>query len=281
MLDLTLRDKPRVVILGKERPAKVISLMYHDVVDQHGGKLSGFTGRHAAIYKLSQNDFALHLNMIRRNTSAKSEGGGGTADGKSVLLTFDDGGASAYDPIASMLEQHGWRAHFFITTDWIGRPGFLTADQIRELDIRGHVIGSHSCSHPTRMSHISSERLLAEWSASTQRLAKIVNHPVTAASVPGGYYSRRVAEAAVEAGIETLFTSEPTTKVRVLGGCRVLGRYTIRQTTGPECAGALAAGRWGPQLQQALLWKAKKAAKIMAGSTYLWVQGCVFSTHQD
>ena len=281
MLDVTLRDKRRVVILGKEGPAKVISLMYHDVVDHHGGKLSGFTGRHSAIYKLSQNDFALHLNAIRRKTSERSEGRGGTADGKSVLLTFDDGGASSYDPIASMLEQHGWRGYFLITTDWIGRPGFLTAGQIRELDIRGHVIGSHSCSHPRRMSHISAERLLAEWSASTERLAQIVDHPVTAASVPGGYYSRRVAEAAAEAGIETLFTSEPTTKVHVLNGCRVLGRYTVRQTTAPECAGAFAAGQWGPRLRQAVLWKAKKVAKVMAGSTYLWVQGRVFSTNQD
>ena len=43
------------------------------------------------------------------------------------------------DCVADELEQMGWRGHFFITSDWIGRRGFLTAGQIRELRRRGHV----------------------------------------------------------------------------------------------------------------------------------------------
>ena len=50
-----------------------------------------------------------------------------------------------------MLERYGWPGYFFVATDWIGRPGFLNAAQFRELDSRGHVIGSHSCSYPERM----------------------------------------------------------------------------------------------------------------------------------
>jgi hypothetical protein len=98
---------------------------------------------------------------------------------------------------------------------------------------------------------------------------------VTAASVPGGYYSRQVAEAAVEAGIETLFTSEPTAAVHMVNGCRVLGRYVIMQGMGPEWAAGFATGKMGPRLRQALLWNARRAAKALGGEAYLRVREAI------
>lgn len=242
---------------------KKLSIMYHDVVENGQYAASGFPGEGADIYKLDRKEFARQLEAIR------------AAGGGEVLLTFDDGGASAYDPVAGMLEHYGWRGYFFVTTDWIGRPGFLNAEQIRELDQRGHIIGSHSCSHPTRMAREPWERLMAEWKESTERLKAIVGHRVTVASVPGGYYSRRVAEAATEAGIETLFTSEPTAAVHTVNGCRVLGRYAIMQGMGPEWAAGFATGRITPRLCQALLWNAKRAAKALGGGVYLRVREAI------
>jgi peptidoglycan/xylan/chitin deacetylase (PgdA/CDA1 family) len=130
---------------------KKLSIMYHDVVENGDYAASGFPGEGSDIYKLDRKEFARQLEAIR------------AAGGGEVLLTFDDGGASAYDPVAGMLEQYGWRGYFFITTDCIGLPGFLNAKQIQKLDRRGHVIGSHSCSHPTRMAREPWERLVAEW----------------------------------------------------------------------------------------------------------------------
>ncbi len=200
------------------------------------GSSSGFAGKHAEIYKLSRSDFALHLAAVRR---AANPGG-------QVILTFDDGGASAYTNIAPMLEQSGRRGYFFVTTGCIGQPGFLTADQIRELDRRGHCIGSHSCSHPRRMSRLPWEQLVLEWKVSVQCLEELVRHSVTAASVPGGEDSREVGEASAAAGIQNLFTSEPTTQPHEVNGCRVLGRYTIQRSMGPEWSGGFASGRWLP-----------------------------------
>jgi len=226
---------------------------------QGDSSASGFAGAGPAIYKVDRNEFARHLEAIRKARRPCRE----------LLLTFDDGGLSAYAPVAGMLEQYGWHGYFFVTTDWIGRLGFLNAQHIRELDRRGHVIGSHSCSHPERMSREPWERLLAEWKGSTERLASIVAHPIKVASVPGGYHSRQVAEAAAAAGIETLFTSEPTARVRTVNGCRVLGRYTVQRGMGPEWPAGLAAGKLGPRLRQAALWKAKALAKALGGPVYL------------
>jgi peptidoglycan/xylan/chitin deacetylase (PgdA/CDA1 family) len=242
---------------------KKLAIMYHDVVEDGNYAASGFTGEGADIYKFDRKEFAKHLEAIR------AVGGG------EVLLTFDDGGASAYDPVAGMLEQYGWRGYFFVTTDRIGLPGFLQREQIRELDRRGHVIGSHSCSHPTRMAREPWGRLVAEWKGSTKQLAAIVGHQITVASVPGGYYSRRVAEAAVEAGIETLFTSEPTAAEQTVNGCRVLGRYVMMQGMGAEWAAGFATGKIVPRLRQAVLWNAKRAAKALGGGAYLWVREAV------
>jgi peptidoglycan/xylan/chitin deacetylase (PgdA/CDA1 family) len=242
---------------------KKLSIMYHDVVENGNYAASGFEGEGSDIYKLDREEFARQLAAIQ------------AAGGGKVLLTFDDGGVSAYDPVAGMLEQYGWRGYFFITTDWIGRSGFLNREQIRELDQRGHIVGSHSCSHPTRMSREPRERLIAEWKESTERLATIIGHQVTVASVPGGYYSRRVAETAAEVGIETLFTSEPTAAVYIVNGCRVLGRYVMMQGMEPEWAAGFATGKLAPRLRQALLWNAKRAAKTLGGEAYLRIREAI------
>lgn len=267
----SLQKERRVTASASEGARQMLCLMYHDVVDEPYGSSSGFAGKHAEIYKLSRSDFALHLAAVRR---AANPGG-------QVILTFDDGGASAYTNIAPMLEQSGWRGYFFVTTGCIGQPGFLTADQIRELDRRGHCIGSHSCSHPRRMSRLPWEQLVLEWKVSVQCLEELVRHSVTAASVPGGDYSREVGEASAAAGIQTLFTSEPTTQPHEVNGCRVLGRYTIQRSMGPEWSGGFASGRWAPRIRQAALWKTKRAAKALAGGTYFRLQEFVFSTDRE
>src|SRR5262249_60003963 len=78
--------------------------------------------------------------------------GGSARQRLPFLITVDDGGVSYHRFIADRLEERGWRGHAFVSTDFIGAPGFLTASEIRELDDRGHIIGSHSASHPSRFS---------------------------------------------------------------------------------------------------------------------------------
>src|SRR6185369_13587012 len=111
---------------------------------------------------------------------------------RSIFLTFDDGAIGSYTCIADELEKLNWRGHFFIVSDWIGRPGFVNGREIRELDGRGHIIGSHSRSHPERMSHLKRHELQAEWSESSSALSDVLGKPTTVASVPNGYFSKAV-----------------------------------------------------------------------------------------
>jgi peptidoglycan/xylan/chitin deacetylase (PgdA/CDA1 family) len=222
---------------------------------------------------LRREDFVRHLDAIARATAAV-----GTVrqfEGRPVLLTFDDGGVSSHHPIADLLESRGWRGHFFITTDRIGTPGFLTEPQLRELHRRGHIVGSHSCSHPTRMAALTRAGLDREWRESLARLSAVLGGPVKVASVPGGYYSRAVAESAAAAGVEVLFTSEPTAQVAVLNGCRVLGRYAVRRGMTPEWSAGFAAGRPSQCWRQSALWKAKRVAKALGGGRYLQIRQAI------
>lgn len=252
---------------------RAITIGYHDVLDERRAS-QGIISPPVTVYTLEQQHFRDHLQFIEqrkvpiRTIQRLCTWGGGVP----VFMTFDDGAVGAYTCSAGALEQRQWRGHFFITTDWIGRPGYMDCKQIRELHDRGHVIGSHSCSHPERMSHLSGDELVREWKESCAILSGILGTSVKVASVPGGYYSRKVALAAAAAGIEVLFNSEPTSGTAVVGGCLVLGRYCIQRHTPPEVSGAIAAGRLWPRWQQSVLWGTKKILKALAGESYLAIR---------
>jgi peptidoglycan/xylan/chitin deacetylase (PgdA/CDA1 family) len=252
---------------------RALAIMYHDVVEGEAYDSSGFPGESANIYKLRREDFSRQLEAIR---AAVPEGAVSVIARRrelvrpaAVFLTFDDGGVSFHTPIAGMLEEHGWRGHFFITTSRIGTAGFAGAAELRDLDRRGHIVGSHSHSHPVRMAALAPARMESEWRESLARLEDILGKRVQVASVPGGYYSRTVGRTAAAAGIEALFNSEPTATAHVTDGCLVLGRYVVKRGMGPEWAAGFAAGRLGPRWKQAALWKAKRVAKVLGGAAYL------------
>ena len=243
---------------------RAITLGYHDVLED----------RHRvpeAIYTLSRTDFVNHVLAIKRRHVRVGIIARLRELGPEIpaFLTFDDGGLGGYLYCAPVLEQHEMRGHFFITTDWIGQAGYMDGRQIRELHDRGHVIGSHSCSHPERMSQLSTAELLNEWSNSCAVLGDLIGAPIRTASVAGGYYSRRVAEAAAAAGIEVLFNSEPTSSTTLVGRCLVLGRYSIQSFTPPSVSGAIAADHRWPRWKQSLLWDAKKILKTLGGASYV------------
>src|SRR4029077_10963083 len=110
-------------------------------------------------YNLERDEFVRHLTAIAEARATRPVTAFDAAEGPNkpwpLILTFDDGGVSAYNCTGDILEQFGWHGHFFVSTNYIGTRGFVSPAQIRTLRKRGHVIGSHSCSHPERMSHYS------------------------------------------------------------------------------------------------------------------------------
>lgn len=242
-----------------------VSLLFHDVFAV-SPRESGFQSAAADRYKLSVAEFAAQL-----------DGVAGIEPIRPFQITVDDGGISYLTHVADRLEAHGWRGHCFVPTDMIGRPGFLGAAELRELDARGHIIGSHSASHPARLSACSRDRIVDEWSRSRCVLEDLLGHAVVVASVPGGYYSRQVARAARDAGLRRLFTSEPAIGRRDEGGIEILGRFTIRRGHPPDAARRLLLPAPWARLGAWASWTAKGLVKPILGSSYMrvadWIHG--------
>lgn len=252
------------------------SLMYHDVVDPGDWDASGFPGPSAASYKFEWSEFERQLQAL--SSSGLRFPGVHDPDADSAgtcLLTFDDGGSSAVEA-ARRLDRYGMVGHFMVTAGRVGTRGFLSADDVRALAASGHVIGSHSHTHPPDISRLGPEALAGEWTSSVQGLSRIVGREVDVGSIPGGFYSHAVVRSAARAGVRHLFTSEPTTSEGRCDGCRVLGRYALQRGATPERVVALACGQGDARARQWLAWNLKKPAKRFVGPAYRWMRRRAF-----
>lgn len=262
---------------------RVTTLLYHDVAPEGELATTGFQGPGATRYKLDAPTFYEHRAALSGRAGLPppilvphlSEA---SPSADPWLFTVDDGGVSSYAVIAPALEEVGWRGHFFVTTDRIDTSGFLTVAHVRELHVRGHIIGSHTESHPQRMSHCSRERLSHEWRVSCERLAEILGERVDVASVPGGYYSERVATTAAAAGIRYLFNSEPIRRPRSVHGCEVFGRFCVRSGTSLRDVVGLVAGERMARARQWLAWNSRKVVKRLGGGLYLDAQRVILES---
>ena len=241
------------------------ALIYHDVVEPGRREQIGFPGPLAARYKLTPEHFAGHLDRIAADGVVVGTVGPNARP--QAALTFDDGGASALHA-ADAQEARGWRGHFFVTTGRIGTPGFLGAAEVRDLAARGHVIGSHSHSHPTYMGKLGREAIAEEWRRSAGALGELLGEAPWSASVPGGYLTERVIETAAEAGYGLLMTSEPTARAGRRDGMTVMGRYTIWNTTPAAQAAGYARGAAVPRARLWLEWNAKRIPKRLSPGLY-------------
>jgi peptidoglycan/xylan/chitin deacetylase (PgdA/CDA1 family) len=127
---------------------------------------------------------------------------------KTVVLTFDDGHVSNYTLALPILQQYGFKAHFFITTGWIGTPYFLTPDQIKALSDAGMGIGSHGVTHRF-LTDLKPEDARSELSESRQRLSEITGSTIDSFSAPGGRISSDITSIARETGYRMMCNSEP------------------------------------------------------------------------
>lgn len=194
-----------------------VVLMFHDVVNKDC-EISGFQTIGAKQYELQEDRFE----QIVKYAINKS---------CDVVFTFDDGGESFYKVIAPMLEKYGRKGLFFISTRYIGTNGFLSPEQIKDLHKRGHIIASHSHSHPRDISRLNFEQILDEWVKSKSILEKITGSPIEYASIPGGAISEQVIEAMVDAGYRFLYTSEPTINIVKSKYYEKIGRFAITHSS--------------------------------------------------
>ena len=112
---------------------------------------------------------------------------------KPIILTFDDGYDNNYYEMLPILEEFGMKANVFMVTNKIGNKGYLTWEQLREMQKRGIEVGSHTANHLPLTSldekkqdeEVYLSKLLMEWNG--------IN-TVFSLSYPNGKYNEPLTE---------------------------------------------------------------------------------------
>ncbi len=163
-------------------------------------------------WRVTESDFAWQLDTLRRlgyRGVALRDLFESPADGRRVVLTFDDGYRGVLERALPALLARGFRATVFVVADRIGAvndwdgetPGepLLSADEIRALHRAGIEIGSHGATHRA-LTVLDAAELAREIASSRETLEKVTGAPVTSFCYPYGDFDDRVVEAVKAAG---------------------------------------------------------------------------------
>ena len=148
-------------------------------------------------YTVSLTILANHIRLVKmRNDFFEYE---------RIVLTFDDGNYSNLET-AKCLTENGLKGIFFITTERINSVGYLSSDDLRSIHRMGHIIGSHSASHPM-FPFISKKQAEIELSKSKEFIEEISGAECTAFAFPGGQFLPQHINLAKNVGYGNIFTS--------------------------------------------------------------------------
>jgi len=149
-------------------------------------------------------------------------------DNAAIHLSFDDGAVSDLEIASKILLKHKLKATFFVTTSYIGTPGYMTWGQVQELKQKGFDIQSHSHSHKL-LATLSKKEIVQDLKMAKNMIEQKLGSPVEALSLPGGSINRKVLEAALQTGHKYIFTSVP--KLNIFSQGNVFHRILIKQNT--------------------------------------------------
>jgi peptidoglycan/xylan/chitin deacetylase (PgdA/CDA1 family) len=126
---------------------------------------------------------------------------------KPLLITFDDGHESDLLMAAPELARRNLHAIFFVIWSYLGRPGYLSRDQVLALREQGFEIGSHGLTH-TRLTQLSPAEASNELLESKRRLEDLLQEPIAGLALPFGHYNDAVLQAVWAAGYRRVMTSD-------------------------------------------------------------------------
>lgn len=126
---------------------------------------------------------------------------------KPIILTFDDGYEDNWRVVLPMLEERRMRAVFYMVTNSIGQPGYLTWDNLFDMERRGMEIGSHTANH-LPLTTLSPEKQREELRLSKLMLEWKGMKTIYSFSYPNGSYNAGVVTMLAEEEYLTAVTGE-------------------------------------------------------------------------
>lgn len=180
-----------------------------------------------------------------------------------VAITFDDGSETDLLSAAPVLKECGFGATFYIVSGFIGKRGYLSTAQLRELRSLGFEIGCHSMTHPY-LTDLDEAGLKREIGDAKTALEQMIGERIEHFSCPGGRYDRRAMQVAKAAGFQTVSTSAPRVNTQATDKFS-LGRIAITRDTSAAEFQQLCRGQalWKMNLRSGI----RNSAKRVLGNT--------------
>ncbi len=109
---------------------------------------------------------------------------------KPIMLTFDDTDLDQYTLAAPQMKKYGFKGVFFIMTVSLGRPHYMTKDQVKELSDDGNVIASHTWDHHN-VKKYAGQDWVTQIDKPTKKLEEITGKPIRYFAYPFGLWNEQ------------------------------------------------------------------------------------------
>jgi peptidoglycan/xylan/chitin deacetylase (PgdA/CDA1 family) len=233
-------------------PPRIVFLMYHEL-ELPGRPLCQSEPGYVR-YILRQESFRSQMTWLAQNDWHGLSVGEALnyPSGNSVAITFDDGCETDLIAAAPLLKENGCNATFYVTAGFVGKPGYMSSAQLRELHSLGFEIGCHSMTH-AYLDDLDPPALHREILDAKKRLEDLIGGNVEHFSCPGGRYDSRTREVARQAGYRSVSTSLPRSN-SASADQFALGRVAIMRDTPPSAFQELCQGNglWQMEVRSSL-----------------------------
>ena len=106
-----------------------------------------------------------------------------------IIISFDDTHTDQYNIALPELNKYEFKAVFFIMTVSLGRPGYMSRQQVKQLADDGHVIGSHTWNHKNVKTY-TEEDWPVQVEKPVKQLEAITGRPVHYFAYPFGLWNK-------------------------------------------------------------------------------------------
>ncbi len=166
----------------------------------------------------------------------------------SVVATFDDGKASDFGMAFPRLVERGFSADFFVNSGTVGKRGYVTWEQLKEMDKAGMSVQSHGFEH-TPLTLLRDSALREQLLRGKNEIQDRLGSGVEFLSVPFGFLNTRVLDTALELGY-TAVCDSVSWPARI--GSRVIHRIAVERDTSDRAFEALIFRSAGPFIGRAV-----------------------------
>jgi peptidoglycan/xylan/chitin deacetylase (PgdA/CDA1 family) len=124
---------------------------------------------------------------------------------KPIMITFDDGREEQYSIGAQEMKKYNFRGVFFIMTVAVGKPGYMSSAEIKDLSDNGHTIGCHTWDHH-KVNHYEEKDWQLQLVKPKKKLEEITQKPIAFFAYPYGLWNEAAADSLKANGYKMAFT---------------------------------------------------------------------------